>query len=118
MILISFHCKKETQLMNFVMDLQVCSNQKQVLIFLGFLFRSKAITLFFDVGLCLSDAVVGAAKQHKKNLADVEGRDRKALGDIGNLVPEIVKPNRPITRFFLSSFSLTLSLSLTHSLIF
>ncbi|XP_028761439.1 G2/mitotic-specific cyclin S13-7 [Neltuma alba] len=51
------------------------------------------------------EAVVGGVKQQKKNGA-VEGRNRRALGDIGNQVPvpargiEVVKPNRPVTRSF------------------
>ncbi|CAJ1916054.1 unnamed protein product [Sphenostylis stenocarpa] len=47
------------------------------------------------------EAVVGGGKQQKKGVAD--GRNRKALGDIGNLVNvgEIeINPNRPITRSF------------------
>nr|CAA99990.1 mitotic cyclin [Sesbania rostrata] len=48
------------------------------------------------------DAALGAGKQQKKNGA-ADGRNRKALGDIGNLVTVRgveVKPNRPITRSF------------------
>ncbi|KAJ7976564.1 Cyclin [Quillaja saponaria] len=48
------------------------------------------------------EAIVGEGKQQKKNGA-AEGRNRRALGDIGNLVilKEIeAKPNRPITRSF------------------
>ncbi|KAI4348577.1 hypothetical protein L6164_009286 [Bauhinia variegata] len=48
------------------------------------------------------EGVIGGAKQQKKNGA-AEGRNRKALGDIGNLVTVKgieVKPNRPITRSF------------------
>ncbi|XP_027351983.1 G2/mitotic-specific cyclin S13-7-like [Abrus precatorius] len=48
------------------------------------------------------EVVIGGGKQQKKNGA-AEGRNRKALGDIGNLatVKGIeVKPNRPITRSF------------------
>ncbi|XP_054802602.1 G2/mitotic-specific cyclin S13-7-like [Prosopis cineraria] len=49
------------------------------------------------------EAVVGGVKQQKKNGA-VEGRSRRALGDIGNQVAvrgiEVVKPNRPVTRSF------------------
>ncbi|XP_028789702.1 G2/mitotic-specific cyclin S13-7 [Neltuma alba] len=48
------------------------------------------------------DAVVEGGKQQKKNPA-AEGRNRRALGDIGNLVNVKgveVKPNRPITRSF------------------
>ncbi|XP_028225160.1 G2/mitotic-specific cyclin S13-6 isoform X1 [Glycine soja] len=49
------------------------------------------------------EAVVGGGKQQKKN-GVADGRNRKALGDIGNLanVRGVVdaKPNRPITRSF------------------
>ncbi|XP_061372357.1 G2/mitotic-specific cyclin S13-7-like [Gastrolobium bilobum] len=48
------------------------------------------------------EANVGGGKQHKKNVA-ADGRNRKALGDIGNLVTVRGledKPNRPITRSF------------------
>ncbi|KAK4272428.1 hypothetical protein QN277_020989 [Acacia crassicarpa] len=49
------------------------------------------------------EAVVGGVKQQKKNGA-AEGRNRRALGDIGNQGPprniEVVKPNRPVTRSF------------------
>jgi len=62
----------------------------------------------------IGEAVVGGGKQQKKN-GVADGRNRKALGDIGNLAnirsAVEVKPNRPITRF-----SLSFSLPLTHSL--
>ncbi|KAG4927752.1 hypothetical protein JHK82_053446 [Glycine max] len=49
------------------------------------------------------EAVVGGGKQQKKN-GVADGRNRKALGDIGNLAnirsAVEVKPNRPITRSF------------------
>ncbi|RDY01977.1 hypothetical protein CR513_14627, partial [Mucuna pruriens] len=48
------------------------------------------------------EAVVGGGKQQKKN-GVADGRNRKALGDIGNLANlrgVEVKPNRPITRSF------------------
>ena len=41
--------------------------------------------------------------QKKNAAAAPDGRNRRALGDIGNLVPTLrgieAKPNRPITRF-------------------
>ncbi|GMN53180.1 hypothetical protein TIFTF001_022323 [Ficus carica] len=50
------------------------------------------------------EAVVGGEnKMQKKNAAAADGRNRRALGDIGNLVtvrPNDAKPNRPITRSF------------------
>ncbi|KAF7819149.1 stomatal closure-related actin-binding protein 3-like [Senna tora] len=49
------------------------------------------------------DAVVGGGKQQEKKNAAAEGRNRRVLGDIGNLVTVKgieVKPNRPITRSF------------------
>lgn len=52
---------------------------------------------------------VGGKVVHKKNAA-ADGRNRKALGDIGNLVTVRgidPKPNRPITRY-LSNLSLML----------
>jgi hypothetical protein len=54
---------------------------------------------------------VGGGKPLKKNGAAGEGRNRRALLDIGNVVTlkgVEVKPNRPVTRFFpyLSLFSL------------
>lgn len=51
------------------------------------------------------EAVVGGGKQHQKKNGVTDGRNRKALGDIGNLgnvrgVVVEAKPNRPITRSF------------------
>ncbi|KAK2416568.1 G2/mitotic-specific cyclin S13-7 [Trifolium repens] len=49
------------------------------------------------------DAVVGGGKPLKKNGAAGEGRNRRALLDIGNVVTlkgVDVKPNRPVTRSF------------------
>nr|AFK34233.1 unknown [Lotus japonicus] len=49
------------------------------------------------------DAVVGGGKQQPKKNGAAAGRNRRALGDIGNLDPVRgieVKPNRPITRSF------------------
>ncbi|XP_045793223.1 G2/mitotic-specific cyclin S13-7-like [Trifolium pratense] len=49
------------------------------------------------------DAVVGGGKPVKKNGAAGEGRNRRALLDIGNVVTlkgVEVKPNRPVTRSF------------------
>ena len=50
----------------------------------------------------IGEAVVGGEnKMQKKNAAAADGRNRRALGDIGNLVtarPNDAKPNRPITR--------------------
>jgi hypothetical protein len=46
---------------------------------------------------------VGGGKPLKKNGAAGEGRNRRALLDIGNVVTlkgVEVKPNRPVTRFF------------------
>lgn len=51
--------------------------------------------------LCIGDAVVGGGKQQPKKNGAAAGRNRRALGDIGNLDPVRgieVKPNRPITR--------------------
>ncbi|CAK7340290.1 unnamed protein product [Dovyalis caffra] len=51
------------------------------------------------------EAVVGVNKNVKKNVAAGEGKSRRVLGDIGNLVPVRgmegkPQPNRPITRSF------------------
>ncbi|XP_062111915.1 G2/mitotic-specific cyclin S13-7-like [Humulus lupulus] len=53
------------------------------------------------------EAVVGGGenKLHKKNAAAHDGRNRRALGDIGNMVPTTArgvegKPSRPMTRSF------------------
>lgn len=43
----------------------------------------------------IDEAVVEGGKQQKKK-GVAYGRNRKALGDIGNLAE--VKPNRPVTR--------------------
>lgn len=65
----------------------------------------------------LGEAVIGGEKQQKKN-GVADGKNRKALGDIGNLanVRGVVeaKPHRPITRFPLT-FSFFLSFSATFS---
>ncbi|TKY62848.1 G2/mitotic-specific cyclin S13-6 [Spatholobus suberectus] len=55
------------------------------------------------------EAVVGEGQQQKKGAA--EGRNRRALVDIGNLVNVRgveVKPNRPITRLYMMVFVLEL----------
>ena len=61
---------------------------------------------------CAADAVPGGVKQ--KNMA-AEGRNRRALGDIGNLATvrgvegkPLSQVSCPITRFFISSLSLSL----------
>jgi len=72
----------------------------------------------------LGEAVIGGGKQQKKNGA-ADGKNRKALGDIGNLANVRgveVKPHRPITRFPISSslslsFFISLFLSLNHSIL-
>lgn len=61
------------------------------------------------IGEAVEGGVVGGKVVHKKNAA-ADGRNRKALGDIGNLVTvrgNDAKPNRPITRY-LSNLSLIL----------
>ena len=71
----------------------------------------------------LGEAVIGGDnKQQKKNGA-ADGRNRRALNDIGNLVPargEDVKPNRPITRCSLlyDIYAFLVSLFLLLDLIF
>lgn len=77
------------------------------------MFRSEAFCHLLNVWFGCDfpgEAVIGGGKQQKKN-GVADGKNRKALGDIGNLanvrgVVE-VKPHRPITRFpFTFSFSL------------
>uniref|UniRef100_A0A803Q8C5 Uncharacterized protein n=1 Tax=Cannabis sativa TaxID=3483 RepID=A0A803Q8C5_CANSA len=53
------------------------------------------------------EAVIGGGekKLHKKNPVAHDGKNRRALGDIGNMVPAARggvegKPNHPMTRFF------------------
>lgn len=51
----------------------------------------------------IGDAALGGGKQQKKNGAAGEGRNRRPLVDIGNVVTlkgVEVKPNRPVTRSF------------------
>ena len=56
-----------------------------------------------------------------KNNAGADGRNRRALGDIGNVVTvrgiDAAKPNRPITRL-ISLFSLSLCLVILGSSLF
>ena len=62
----------------------------------------------------IGEVVAGGGKQ--KNMA-VEGRNRRALGDIGNLVAvrgiDAKQISRPVTRFPPLALSLSLSLSLS-----
>lgn len=71
---------------------------------------SGFFSFFFFFCNSLGEAVVWGGKQQKKKKGIAVGRNRKILGDIGNLV------NRPITRFFFFLFSLSHSQTLTHSL--
>jgi len=51
----------------------------------------------------IGDAALGGGKQQKKNGAAGEGKNRRPLVDIGNVVTlkgVEVKPNRPVTRSF------------------
>ena len=51
----------------------------------------------------IGEAVVGGGKQQQKKNVAADARNRRALGDIGNLVTVRGiegKPNRPITRSF------------------
>lgn len=83
--------------------------------------RSEVIYYLFEkngsFAISLGEAVVGGGKQHQKKNGVTDGRNRKALGDIGNLgnargVVVEAKPNRPITRFF------SFSRSFIHSFIY
>lgn len=75
--------------------------------------------MFFLIEISLSifigEAGVGGAKQQPKKNVAADARNRRALGDIGNLatVRGIEgKPNRPITRFLSLFISLNLILLL------
>ncbi|KAF4384245.1 hypothetical protein F8388_010542 [Cannabis sativa] len=61
------------------------------------------------------EAVIGGGekKLHKKNPVAHDGKNRRALGDIGNMVPAARggvegKPNHPMTRVFMFNYLLTL----------
>ncbi|XP_060969492.1 G2/mitotic-specific cyclin S13-6-like, partial [Cannabis sativa] len=63
----------------------------------------------------IGEAVIGGGenKLHKKNPVAHDGKNRRALGYIGNMVPAARggvegKPNRPMTRVFMRNYLLTM----------